>query len=86
MAEGGPPAPQPPHVQPATSASPVQTPAQPAQPDQLVPISQPGQQPPLHCCHFKPEFAGKPEDDAEAHLLHTSDWMETHNFTEQVKV
>ena len=40
----------------------------------------------VNWCHFKPEFAGKPEEDAEAHLLHTHDWMNTHNFEEDVKV
>ena len=36
--------------------------------------------------HFKPEFAGKPEEDTDAHLLCTNDWMWTHNFEENVKV
>ena len=36
--------------------------------------------------HFKPEFTGKPEEDAEAHLLCTNDWIRTHNFEENVKV
>ena len=35
--------------------------------------------------HFKPEFIGKPKEDAEAHLLSTNDWMQTHNFEENVK-
>ena len=34
----------------------------------------------------KPEFLGKPEEDAESHLLSTSDWMEAHNFPDEVKV
>ena len=34
----------------------------------------------------KPEFSGKPEEDAESHLLSTRDWMETHNFPEGEKV
>ena len=29
--------------------------------------------------HFKPEFSGKPEEDPEAHLLRTIDWMNAHN-------
>ena len=33
-----------------------------------------------------PEFAGRPEEDGEAHLLHTNDWMLTHNFLDDVKV
>ena len=36
--------------------------------------------------NFKPEFAGKPDEDAEVHLLHTNDWMWTHHFEENVKV
>ena len=34
----------------------------------------------------KPEFSGKPEEDAESHLLGTRDWMEAHNFPDKVKV
>ena len=34
----------------------------------------------------KPEFSGKPEEDAEYHLLSTKDWMEAHNFPEGEKV
>ena len=34
----------------------------------------------------KPEFSGKPEEDAESHLLNTRDWMEVHNFSEGEKV
>ena len=34
----------------------------------------------------KPEFSGKPEEDAESHLLSTRDWMEAHNFPEEEKV
>ena len=40
----------------------------------------------INWCHFMLEFAGKPEEDAEAHLLRTNDWMRTHNFDEDVKV
>ena len=78
MAEGGPPALQPPPVVTDTPPAPqVQLPSQQNQP--VLPI-QPGQpaQPVLNWSHFKPEFSGKPEDDAEAHLLRTNDWMETH--------
>ena len=42
--------------------------------------------PQLNWSHFKPEFAGKPEEDAEAHLLRMNDWMDTHNFPNNVKV
>ena len=34
----------------------------------------------------KPEFSGKPEEDVESHLLSTRDWMEAHNFPNEVKV
>ena len=34
----------------------------------------------------KPEFSGKPEEDAESHLLSSRDWMEAHNFPNEVKV
>ena len=40
----------------------------------------------INWLNFKPEFSGKPEEDAEAHLLHTSDWMNAHCFHEDVKV
>ena len=43
-----------------------------------------------HLCinwsNFKPEFSGKPEEDAEAHLLCSNDWMNAHHFTNDVKV
>ena len=48
---------------------------------------QPGQQVVhLNWSHFKPEFSGKPVEDAEAHLLCTNDWMNVHHFVEGVKV
>ena len=40
----------------------------------------------LNWSHFKPEFAGRPEEDMEAYCLHTNDWMITHNFLQDVKV
>ena len=40
----------------------------------------------LNWSNFKPEFPGKPEEDAEAHLLHLNDWMEAHHFDEDIKV
>ena len=36
--------------------------------------------------NFKPEFSGKPEEDAEAHLLCSNDWMNVHHFVNGVKV
>ena len=40
----------------------------------------------LNWSYFKPEFSGKPEEDAEAHLLRTDDWMVTHNFPDDQNV
>ena len=57
-----------------------------------------GQGQPQHCngsltktytfelVNFKPEFSGKSDDDAEAHLLCSNDWMDTHHFNEDIKV
>ena len=36
--------------------------------------------------HFKPEFSGKPEEDAEAYLHRSNDWMNTHHVQEGIKV
>ena len=40
----------------------------------------------LNWSNFKPEFSGKPDEDAEAHLLHSNDLMYTHCFVDGVKV
>ena len=40
----------------------------------------------LNWSNFKPEFLGKPEEDAEAHLLRSNDWMEAHHFDEGIRV
>ena len=54
---------------------------QPAQPAQQEPQPAKGQQVVhLNWLYFKPEFSGKPEEDAEAHLLQTNDWMNAHHF------
>ena len=42
--------------------------------------------PQLNWSYFKPEFSGKPEEYAEAHLLRSNDWMDTHAFPEGVEV
>ena len=47
---------------------------------------QPAPVPQLNWSHFKPEFAGKPDKDAEAHFLRMNDWMDTHALPEGVKV
>ena len=33
----------------------------------------------LKLSKFKQEFLGKSEEDAEAHLLHSNDWMDAHH-------
>ena len=55
---------------------PQNPPAQPPSP----PVNVINQMLQLNWSYFKPEFSGKPEEDAEAHLMRTNDWMETHNF------
>ena len=52
----------------------------PAQPPILMANDQ------LNWSHFRPEFRGEPEEDAEAHLLRMEDWMTTHNVPEDQKV
>ena len=44
------------------------------------------QRPQLNWSHFKPKYTGKPDEDAEAHLLGTNYWMDTQKFLDQVKV
>ena len=89
--------PNPPPNQPAPHLLPNQpVPANPAGPPQPVPnwpqplprqvAPQIIQQHMFNWSNFKPEFAGKPEEDAEVHLLCTNDWMQTHCFEENVKV
>ena len=57
------------------------------QPQQLI-QDPAGQQQHLHInwSNFKPEFSGKSDEDAEAHLLHLNDWMNAHFFVNGVKV
>ena len=40
----------------------------------------------INWSNFKLEFSGRPEEDAEAHLLCSNDWMNTHHFNDDVKV
>ena len=42
--------------------------------------------PPLNWSHFKPKFSRKPDEDTEAHLLRTNDWIDTHRFQDHDKV
>ena len=67
---------------------PVQPPPQPV-PIQPVPAGMVVPTPQIFYQNWigkKPEFSGKPEEDAESHLLSTRDWMEAHNFPEGEKV
>ena len=67
---------------------PVQPPPQPV-PIQLAPAGMVVPTPQIIYQNWidkKPEFSGKPEEDAESHLLSTRDWMEAHNFPEGEKV
>ena len=66
-------------VQPLLQPAPVQ----PAPAGIVVPTSQIIYQ---NWIGKKPEFSGKPEEDAESHLLNTRDLMEAHNFPEGDKV
>ena len=47
-----------------------------------------GQQQHLHLnwSNFKPEFSGKPDEDAEVHLPCSNDWTNDHCFVDGVKV
>ena len=88
MADGGPPAPQsppviPPVVPPASSMQLLVLLTQP-----IVPSTQPVQAAlmlQLNWSHFKPEFIGRPDEDAKAHLR-TNDWIDNHALLEGVKV
>ena len=40
----------------------------------------------INWSNFKPEFSGKPDEDAEAHLFRSNDWMNAHHFDDDVKV
>ena len=40
----------------------------------------------LNWSHFKSEYAGKPDEDAEVHLLRMNDWMDILEFLDHIKV
>ena len=44
------------------------------------------QKPQLNWPHFRPQYAGRPDKDVEAHLLRMNDRMDAHKFLEHVKV
>ena len=81
---------QPPQQQVPAQPSPVGpvVPVQPA-PVQPVPIGPTVPAPQVFYQNWigkKSEFSGKPEENAESHLLSTRDWMEAHNFLNEVEV
>ena len=63
-----------------------QQPAAPQSPQQPAAPQAPQQRLYLNWSNFKPELSGKPDEDAEAHLLCTNDWVNIHHFVEGVKV
>ena len=70
---------------------PLDLPAEePEQPNNPIPL--PGNMPipmanqHLNWSHFKPDFSGKPKEDAETYLLRTNAWMNTHDFPDDQKV
>ena len=82
----GVPAPLPPPL-PAPVQAGQQAQQQQQQQDHVAPqvkaptAQKPGQQlVHLNWSYFKPEFSGKSDEDAEAHLLHTNDWDECTSF------
>ena len=40
----------------------------------------------INWSNFKLEFSGKPEEDAEMHLLCSNDWMNAHRFADGIKI
>ena len=69
MADAGPPAPPPLFAPPVElPVPPIQPVVPPAQPNLTQPM-QSAHVPQLNWSHFKPEFAGKPDEDAEAKLF-----------------
>ena len=71
--------------QPAAPQAPKQ-PAAPQAPQQPADLQATQQMVHLNWSNFKPEISGKPDEDAEAHLLHTNDWMNAPNFVEGFNV
>ena len=63
-----------------------QTPQDPQAPQQPAAPQAPQQMVHLNWCNFKPEFSGKPDEDAEAPLLCANNWISTHHLIEGVKV
>ena len=74
--------PSPPQDPPAPSAPQAPHVPQPPQVPQQLILHMPS----LHWSHFKLSFSGKPDEDAEEHLLRTNNWMDTHRLQDNNKV
>ena len=70
---------------PAEDPNQPNQPKQPNQPQNIIPVPMANLQQ-LNWSYFKPEFAGKMDEDVEAHPLRTNDWMDMHNFPNDQKV
>ena len=70
---------------PTPNLPPAQPQPQP-QPQPQLQDQQQQQEVHLNWSNVKPEFSGKPDEDAEAHLLCSNDWMNADDFVEGVKV
>ena len=66
--------------------TPTEEPNQPNQPNQPPILQDPMANQQLNWSYFKPQFAGKTDEDVEVLLLRTNDWMDTHNFPNDQKV
>ena len=79
-------------AEPGPQASDIPAPQPPPTPEDPQPPAQPTPQPHhgqhiinINWSNFKPEFSGKPGEDA-APLLQTNYWMNAHHFLEDIKV
>ena len=71
---------------PPNLPNPPNPPTPPPNPQDPMNPPEPPQPHQLNWSYFKPEFLGKTEEDAMAHLLKTNDWMEMHNFLDDTKI
>ena len=78
--------PPPPPINLNLPPNPPNPPTPPPNPEDPMNPPNPPQPQQLNWSYFKPEFSGKPEEDATVHLLKTNDWMEMHNFPDDTKV
>ena len=78
--------PNPPNPNPLNTPDPPNPPTLPPNQQDPMNLPDPPQPHQLNWSYFKPEFSGKTEENATAHLLKTNDWMETHNFPDDTKV